>query len=177
VGSTRAMEALSCSYAERRFRFGSIVPSEPSRFIADIPEELYQFQNCAAYFAGAAVGSTFINNSDRRGAINGNNGRAAGPSSINNRRASINNAPRRESPSLFDQTADATPSSRSSAPKYDMFSQESEPQYRMGQSVAHKTFGQGKIVSISGLGPDTKLTVLFSDGIRRKLLAKFAKFE
>ena len=177
VGSTRAMEALSCSYAERRFRFGSIVPSEPSRFIADIPEELYQFQNCAAYFAGAAVGSTFINNSDRRGAINGNNGRAAGPSSINNRRASINNAPRRESPSLFDQTADATPSSRSSAPKYDMFSQESEPQYRMGQSVVHKTFGQGKIVSISGLGPDTKLTVLFSDGIRRKLLAKFAKFE
>jgi len=180
VGSTRAMETLSCSYAERRFRFGSIVPSEPSRFIADIPEDLYQFQNCAAYFAGASAGSTFINNNDyrdgrtsintdRREAVNRNNVRAGSPS--------INKAPRQQPPSLFDQTADVTPSSRSSAPKYDMFSQESEPQYRMGQVVVHKTFGQGKIVSISGLGPDTKLTVLFSDGVRRKLLAKFAKFE
>ncbi len=65
----------------------------------------------------------------------------------------------------------------SGSSKYNEFSQESEPQYRMGQVVVHKTFCQGKIVSISGLGPDMKLTVLFNDGVRRKLLAKFAKFE
>jgi DNA helicase-2/ATP-dependent DNA helicase PcrA len=191
VGGTRAMETLSCSYAERRFRFGSIMPSERSRFIADVPEELYRFQDCASYFGGAAPGSMFVNtdndragrasiNTDRRGTINGNNGRV-GPSSINKGRVPVNNAPRPSSPSFFNQTAAApsssSHSSRSNASRYNEFSQEMEPQYRMGQVVVHKTFGQGKIVSVSGLGPDTKLTVLFGDGVRRKLLAKFANLE
>jgi DNA helicase-2/ATP-dependent DNA helicase PcrA len=179
VGSTRAMETLSCSYAERRFRFGSIMPSEPSRFISDVPEELYRFQDCASYFGGAGAGRVSIN-TDKRGSISGNNDRA-GSSSINRGRASVNSASRPSSPSFFDQTADAysssSHSSRSNASKYNEFSQEPEPRYRMGQAVVHKTFGQGKIVSISGMGPDTKLTVLFSDGVRRKLLAKFANLE
>jgi DNA helicase II / ATP-dependent DNA helicase PcrA len=178
VGSTRAMETLSCSYAERRFRFGNVMPSEPSRFIADVPEGLYQYQDCASYFAGAGAGLINTNNDkDRagRGSVSGNNDRF-GQSSINRGRGSPGNAPRQ--PSFFDQTAEASSSSsRSNVSKYDEYSQEIEPQYRMGQAVVHKTFGSGKIVSISGIGPDTKLTVLFSDGVRRKLLAKFAKFE
>jgi len=167
VGSTRARERLSCSYAERRFRFGSIIPSEPSRFIADVPDELYRFQNYASYFGGAGSGSI---NTDRRGAVNSDDDRAR-PLSANKSRVSINKKP--QPPSLFDQTADTPPISS----KYNEYSQLSEPQYRMGQAVVHKTFGQGKIVSISGLGPDTKLTVLFKDGVRRKLMAKFAKLE
>jgi len=179
VGSTRAMETLSCSYAERRFRFGNVIPSERSRFIIDVPEDLYQFQDCASYFAGASAGSAF-NNNDRAGrvSVNGGNDRF-GPPSINSGRGAVNKAPK--SLSLFDQTVEASSpsshSSRSNVSEYDEYSQEIEPNYRMGQAVVHKTFGPGKIVSVSGIGPDTKLTVLFSDGVRRKLLAKFAKFE
>jgi len=172
VGCTRAGETLSCSYAERRLRFGSIMPSEPSRFIADIPEDLYKFENRAAYFGGAQSGAAFINNNDRdgRASVNTDKRGAAAWSNGMAGRPSVGKTP----PSFFDQTADAP---RPAASKYNEFSQESEPQYRMGQTVVHKTFGQGKIVGISGLGPDMKLTVLFKDGVRRKLLAKFAKFE
>ncbi|GBU22711.1 hypothetical protein R80B4_02623 [Fibrobacteres bacterium R8-0-B4] len=107
------------------------------------------------------------------------------PVSINTPKGwpSMDNAPRPQSqpPSFFDQTAEVYPSSSrssgSSASEYNEFSQEAEPQYRMGQTVVHKTFGRGKIISVSGIGPDTKLTVLFSDGVRRKLLAKFANLE
>jgi DNA helicase-2/ATP-dependent DNA helicase PcrA len=50
VGSTRAMDALECCYADQRFRFGSIQPSDPSRFLDDVDEGLYSFSNGTAYF-------------------------------------------------------------------------------------------------------------------------------
>jgi len=43
--------------------------------------------------------------------------------------------------------------------------------------VTHNTYGAGRIVNISGFGADMKITVLFRDGVRRKLMAKFAKLE
>ncbi len=61
-------------------------------------------------------------------------------------------------------------------PSYDDFSQETV-EYRMGQHVKHKVYGRGRILQISGFGDDMKLTVLFNDGARRKLMARFANFE
>ena len=58
-------------------------------------------------------------------------------------------------------------------PSYDEFNQD-VVQYRMGQHVVHKIYGPGKILSISGFGPDMRLTILFNDGIRKKLMARFA---
>jgi DNA helicase-2/ATP-dependent DNA helicase PcrA len=58
----------------------------------------------------------------------------------------------------------------------DDFSQETV-HYRMGQLVAHKIYGSGTIVNLSGFGDDMRMTVLFNDGCRRKLMAKFAGFE
>jgi DNA helicase-2/ATP-dependent DNA helicase PcrA len=60
--------------------------------------------------------------------------------------------------------------------EYDEFSQETV-EYRMGQYVIHARYGRGRILSISGFGSDMKLTVLFNDGTRKKLMAKFANFE
>jgi DNA helicase-2/ATP-dependent DNA helicase PcrA len=47
----------------------------------------------------------------------------------------------------------------------------------MGQHVTHRTYGPGKILSISGFGPDMRLTVLFNDGTRKRLMARFANLE
>jgi DNA helicase II / ATP-dependent DNA helicase PcrA len=59
---------------------------------------------------------------------------------------------------------------------HDDFSQETV-QYRVGQHVLHKLYGQGEILSINGFGIDMRMTVLFSDGSRRRMMAKFADFE
>ena len=61
-------------------------------------------------------------------------------------------------------------------PREEDFSQDTV-EFRMGQFVNHKLYGRGRIVSISGFGEDMKLTVLFNDGSRKKLMAKFANFE
>jgi len=155
VGVTRAMENLECSYADQRFRFGNLLPMPPSRFLTTIDENLYTHIDK----------SGFVPREDRRPS------RAA-------------HAPFRDD---FDQSF--TPQqavSRSStgapspkpAPAYhpDDFSQDTV-QYRMGQQVSHKIYGKGKIVNLSGFGEDMHITVLFTDGSRKKLMARFAKFE
>ncbi|MDR0331233.1 MAG: UvrD-helicase domain-containing protein, partial [Chitinispirillales bacterium] len=161
VGSTRAMDALECSYADQRFRFGSIIPSDPSRFLDDVPKELYAFSNGAPRFgAGAGIEPA------------GQALRGAQPSRP--ARGFPNSQPNAAPREPFEEER---PKAATAARAYDDFSQEAEPQYRMGQTVTHKMYGRGRIVGISGFGADMKITVLFSDGVRRKLMAKFAKLE
>ncbi|MDR2578205.1 MAG: UvrD-helicase domain-containing protein [Chitinispirillales bacterium] len=165
VGCTRAMDNLECSYADQRFRFGSIQPSEPSRFLSDIPKEFYCFSNGTMYFGGMAA-SRPAPFADRASTPYSRAEPTAPPRS----RMDVNAGPNSVRPPARQEA----PPPR---PVYDEFSQEAEPQYRVGQTVTHKTYGKGRIVSISGFGGDMKITVLFNDGARRKLMAKFAKLQ
>jgi DNA helicase II / ATP-dependent DNA helicase PcrA len=61
-------------------------------------------------------------------------------------------------------------------PAVEDFSQDTV-EFRLGQLVNHKMYGRGRIVSMSGFGEDMKLTVLFNNGSRKKLMARFANFE
>jgi DNA helicase-2/ATP-dependent DNA helicase PcrA len=68
---------------------------------------------------------------------------------------------------------EAVVESQEPAYRHEDFSQETV-QFRMGQHVVHKLYGKGKIVNLSGFGDDMRLIVLFNDGARRKMMAKFA---
>jgi len=46
VGITRAMEELVLTKSLSRRKFGKLVPTQPSRFLAEIPEEL--LKKCSA---------------------------------------------------------------------------------------------------------------------------------
>ncbi len=47
-------------------------------------------------------------------------------------------------------------------------------QYQPGQCVEHPTFGAGRITVSEGFGEKQKVTILFGDGIERRLMVKFA---
>jgi DNA helicase-2/ATP-dependent DNA helicase PcrA len=133
VGSTRAMEILEISWADQRWRFGTVIPMVASRFIDAISAELYTLIDLSSYVEMQVY------------------------------------APR---VAKFDAGV-----SRPTAPRaHDDFSQETV-QYRVGQRVAHKLYGQGEILNLSGFGVDMRMTVLFSDGARRRMMAKFADFD
>jgi DNA helicase-2/ATP-dependent DNA helicase PcrA len=133
VGSTRAISTLICSRAELRWRFGSIIPMEPSRFLDAIPPELYRSVEQADSAEAAVPGA---------------------------RRTRGTGRGRRREPSV----------------EFDEFCQETV-QYCMGQHVRHELYGIGRILSISGFGKDMRMTVLFNDGERRRMMAKFANLE
>jgi DNA helicase-2/ATP-dependent DNA helicase PcrA len=138
VGITRAMDLLYCSYAEMRWRFGSITPMMPSRFLSDIPNDLFEYHDKTAISFAPAV---------------------------------------REQRPVYRQ--ERPRETRSDIPAYgerEIFSQETVD-FRMGQQVIHKIYGRGRIVNVSGFGKDLRLTILFNDGVRRKLMGSYAGLE
>ena len=48
---------------------------------------------------------------------------------------------------------------------------------KVGSRVKHGVFGIGKIVSISGSGEATKITVIFVNGTKRVFMLKYAPLE
>ena len=150
VGSTRAMEVLECSHVDQRWRFGDLLPSIPSRFFDSIPPDLYTFFNSSGYFGQVQSAADLMESKYFRG--NGARSPVTHPSAVRPEKVVRQ------------------------VPEYDEFNQNTV-EYRMGQQVVHKVYGRGKILSISGFGDDMKMTVLFNDGTRRKLMAKFANFE
>jgi DNA helicase-2/ATP-dependent DNA helicase PcrA len=150
VGATRAIDTLECSYAERRLRFGQVQLEMPSRFLEAIPPALYEFKN-----------SSFIFDEERP--ITEPPRMRQVPVTAGNLKKVMNRPPVEQH--------DFEPS-----PSYSNYSQETV-EFRIGQNVNHKVHGRGRILSISGFGDDMKITVLFNNGKRLKMMAKFAAFE
>jgi DNA helicase-2/ATP-dependent DNA helicase PcrA len=150
VGATRAIDTLECSYAERRLRFGQVQLEMPSRFLEAIPPALYQFNNSSFVFDEERP----ITESSRVRQI---------PLAAGNFKKVMNRPP-------VEQHDFEPP------PSYSNYSQETV-EFRIGQHVNHKVHGRGRILSISGFGDDMKITVLFNNGKRLKMMAKFAAFE
>jgi DNA helicase-2/ATP-dependent DNA helicase PcrA len=46
--------------------------------------------------------------------------------------------------------------------------------YEAGMQVSHKIFGKGRILTVEGSGPESKVTVMFQGNVKKKLIAKFA---
>lgn len=48
---------------------------------------------------------------------------------------------------------------------------------RVGMTVEHQRFGQGRVMSIEGHGPNKKTTVLFDGVGEKQLLLQYAKLK
>lgn len=155
VGITRAMKRLECSHVETRMRFGQILPMGPSRFLESVDPSLYRFVDESSVFGSFPSQRSF--SSDNEDRVN----------------KPIVRARKRR---FADGRPAEKPRKAPVVPQYDEFSQV-EVQFRMGQMVSHPKFGEGKIMSVSGFGPDMMLAVLFRDGSRKQMMAKFAKLE
>ena len=49
--------------------------------------------------------------------------------------------------------------------------------FKVGDSVEHSIFGEGKIMALSGSGENLRVGVAFKDGLKKKLIVKFAKLK
>lgn len=147
VGITRAMKELVGTFVNQRWRFGSLMPMEPTRFLSPVPTDLYKLTDLSARFVPPPrpVRQVPPRTASVYGPVAARPSRTAGP----------------------------TPPPQ---PAFEDYSQETV-QLRMGQNVRHGTYGIGRILSISGFGPDTRLTVLFNNGSRKKMMAQFANLE
>ncbi|MCH8109486.1 MAG: ATP-binding domain-containing protein, partial [Chloroflexi bacterium] len=154
VGVTRAKERLYMLRAFRRGFRGGSEPSVPSRFLADIPQELILVSGQTASAPKAKPAASWTPGSGKKSLTRANSTAIGSVRRI--QRDDSNPKPRR--------TRD-TP-----APV--------KPTYATGDKVRHSKFGEGIVMSCTPSGGDFEVTVAFkeSNGVKRLLLS-FAPLE
>jgi DNA helicase-2/ATP-dependent DNA helicase PcrA len=168
VGMTRARELLYLSGVEERRIWGEIQYQEPSRFFEEIPADAVQFRDLTQVrgwgssrsggFVGGATGGA-TGGLRRGGAPRLGASREYGRSAAHGSGRGFE-SDGYESRSLADEVPQVAPASRLE-----------------GCAVAHPDYGTGRIVLIEGPEErdDTRVTVLFSRGERRKFLLRFVR--
>lgn len=172
VGITRARERLYVSRAAMRSAWGMANEFPPSRFLADIPESLWDWrrrESSTQYLRGG--GSAW---GGRGGSYGGSGGAYGGGSrgrSDDAARRAPSSAPaggRLGKPRDGGATAPATGARFGSAtPRKDA----EIPTLSVGDKVVHDAYGLGTVVGVEGTGPNTVARIDFgSDGTKRLLL-------
>ena len=148
VAVTRAENRLTLSYATSRFKFGTLINCEPSRFLDEIDAQYLQLDFAAKT---AATGNPFFD--QERTAWSRTQDSFSKPK------------PQVKTTSLLAKahvpSADFTPSDTGNL--------------QVGAEVEHERFGFGKVVSLDGKKPDVKATIFFKEIGQKQLLLKFAK--
>lgn len=153
---TRAKHKLWITYANTRYRFGSLIQNEPSRFIDEIPEE-----HLDRSFAGGGLknqrpgswqsGSAF----DR---MNRGFGRE-------------NNRPS-EKPSYL--IPNSKPQLKEHTPSADFVASDTT-NLQVGQKIEHQKFGFGEVVKMEGSAHNPVATVKFELNGEKKIMLNYAK--
>lgn len=166
---TRAKKKLWITYANSRYRFGSLVQNEPSRFIGEIPEshidKSYAGGGVKNQGAGFGSGSAF----DR---MRGGFGYSA-----------AQDAEKRYGPPPTKKQS-TTPSylaPKPTAPKVvehkpsEDFVASDTSTLQVGQKVEHQKFGFGEVVKLEGAAHNPIATVKFELNGEKKIMLNYAK--
>ncbi|MDD6478344.1 MAG: 3'-5' exonuclease [Oscillospiraceae bacterium] len=149
VAITRAKKNLVITNASTRMLYGSTNRNLPSRFLREIPESLCDISAAVSgYSAAFSFGDTYSQRSSY-------------------------------SPGGFGDT----PQNRNGGSYLKgSYSAEEKPKssgagFKAGQTVEHKTFGRGLVVSVTPMGADSMLEIAFDNVGTKKLMAAYAKLK
>ncbi len=191
VGMTRAKDRLYLVHAHHRSTYGVGAQSDPSRFLAELPEELLAAERSAAPFRRG--GGDWPRGTDEEGDWLPSGYRSPVRGRVNEPLRPINlpdlSAPRpvgRQLDAARARVASASyegaqvdlGSGTFSAPGAgDALGAEEDPAWRAGDRVKHRRFGDGIVVSSRIVKGDEEVTVAFvGEGVKR-LIAAYAGLE
>ncbi|WP_283390670.1 ATP-dependent helicase [Millionella massiliensis] len=168
VALTRAEKRATLSYALSRFKWGSVVPSQASRFIKEIDPKYLDMptlpdndsfggESSEGAFRGRWNGSARTAAADPRPAFQRFQRRTATPP-----------AGQQTAPAGF-RKVEARPASAQGKPL------DSAGDLTVGARVAHDRFGVGTVTAFEQTATDTKVTVRFEAAGTKTLLLKFAR--
>jgi DNA helicase-2/ATP-dependent DNA helicase PcrA len=153
VAITRAMQGLTLSYAENRYKWGQLENCKPSMFLKEIDEQFMDMPKTNVLQAGNK--RSFNQRSPRQyGSSTGERKADYSPSG----KKSLSKIPNRPSSESFEYTSDLE-------------------QISPGTRVSHERFGEGEVISIDGRAPNTTAKLLFYSAGEKKLLLRFAKLK
>ncbi|MEK6615958.1 MAG: 3'-5' exonuclease, partial [Bacteroidota bacterium] len=165
VALTRAQKKSILTFAATRFHRGSLINTEPSRFIEEIDAKYVEFTH-----------SKKDNFEEQRGRWNGGDA------------DTVFEEPVFRKSEVRSQKSEVTPKNPIPNPKklvnYTIAkhksvngNQEHLKNLQIGTMVSHERFGNGKVINMEGQFPNSKATVHFESAGQKQLLLKFAKLE
>lgn len=152
VGITRAKKKLYLISSQQRMLYGQTSRNMPSRFLREIPSSVIDDQSVVAR---RSTGFTSAHSGFSSGIRGGSSYTSS--SKIGSARQSSNSAHK------FGQAGNAA--------------QKSNVDYKVGDTVSHKSFGTGTILTITPMGGDMLLEVAFDKAGTKKMMANYARLE
>jgi DNA helicase-2/ATP-dependent DNA helicase PcrA len=161
---TRAKKDLWITYANTRYKFGSLVQNEPSRFINELPEN-YLDRSFAGGGARNQQGSFFGGSSSgferkHRGGFD------------SSAQAEKKYGPPQSKPSYI--TPKSTPKTVEHIPSLD-FAASDTTGLEAGNRVEHQKFGFGEVTKVEGSAHNPIATVKFELNGEKKIMLNYAK--
>ncbi len=166
---TRAKQKLWVSYANTRYRFGSLVQNEPSRFIGEIPEDQVD-RSFAGGGARNQTGTGFGNNSSAYDRMHGGGFGGATAQAEHKYGPPPNKKETRPSyipPKPYMKTIEHNPSP-------DFIASDTSG-LQAGQKVEHQKFGFGEVIKMEGSAVNPVATVRFQYNGEKKIMLNYAK--
>ena len=156
VAITRAENKLTLSYATSRFKFGTLISCEPSRFLDEVDAKYLELDFSAK--PEPARGSSFFDDEREAWSTKRNTG-SGGDTFSKPKPATI------KTTSILAKAHVPSPG----------FKPSDTTNLQVGMEVEHERFGFGKVISLEGKKPDVKATIFFKEIGQKQLLLKFAK--
>ncbi|PZR29551.1 MAG: ATP-dependent DNA helicase [Citrobacter freundii] len=167
---TRAKQRLWISYANTRYKFGSLVQNEPSRFIEELPE---QFLDRSFAGGGTRNQSGFGQSSSGLTAyqrMHGNNWSGANQAE---KRYGPPPGKKEETPSYM-KPQSPYPKVVEHKPSADFVASDTSA-LQVGQKVEHQKFGFGEVMKLEGASHNPIATVKFEQNGEKKIMLNYAK--
>lgn len=166
VAITRAKSRLWLTYANSRYRFGSLVQNEPSRFLEEMPEQFID----RSYAGGGAMRNTFGGGGGGLWNNGGNNMfdrmQKKAPSSPASSSSAQQSRPAPKTAASAAGTHVPTPG----------FTPDDPALMEAGMEVEHQKFGFGTIMSLEGAPNNRIATVVFpKGGGEKKIMLNYAR--
>jgi DNA helicase-2/ATP-dependent DNA helicase PcrA len=162
VAITRAKKRLFLSYAQSRYKWGSLQFTEPSRFIAELEAQYIDNQSGEDIFEQKAKSIKSMETSDKKKKVWGNT-----------RSYEVQQQTATQKRDLMQAKNLTKVDENISGPK----DTGDAKRIQVGMEVFHERFGRGKVMEIEGTGDNRKATVFFNKIGDKKLLLRFAKLK
>jgi DNA helicase II / ATP-dependent DNA helicase PcrA len=172
VAITRAKNRLWLTYANSRYRFGSLVQNEPSRFISELPEDFLdksyagggsKNQTQRRWGKGSAIDRAKTVWDGESGVVSKQSGTYynEGPAAKKSTPSYL--APKTTLPKVTEHTPSAD------------FEASDTSGLQAGQKVEHQKFGFGEVMKMEGSAHNPIATVKFEMNGEKKIMLNYAK--
>ncbi len=172
---TRAKQKLWITYANTRYRFGSLVQNEPSRFIEEIPEQ-YMDRSFAGGGAKNQVGGSKWGRGSAFDRMKGkyvDDGESGKVSQQSGTYYNSGPAVAKTTPSYLPPKGQPA-KTKEHIPSPD-FAASDTSNLQVGQKIEHQKFGFGEVMKIEGAAHNPIATVKFEDNGEKKIMLNYAK--